>query len=343
MAENRRIRAALTAVFGALQDAGVVVIDSAGCVVECTAGAARALGVTNEIIGRRLTESGLDYRAIRLAQLAATSAAAASRELDTDRNLSLTALSYEGMVFLHVRDETRLRRLEQMRRDFVSNVSHELRTPVAAIRLLVETLEAGALEDREAAAGFVRQIGTETTHMARMVEALLQLSALESGEPAQERGPVAVGDLVAAAERLRPLIDDRQLSLEIDLPDGLPAVLGDVTQLGQVIRNLVHNAIKFSPPGGTITLAARGDGDAVEISVRDTGVGIRPDDLPRVFERFWKADSSRQRDGEGAGLGLAIARHAVEAHGGSISAESTPGKGATFTVRLPAAVRSPAA
>ena len=155
--------------------------------------------------------------------------------------------------------------------------------------------------------------------------------------------PVPVADLVRTVDRLLPLAEERRIEVSVEVAPSTPPLLGDPRRLGQVLRNLVHNAIKFTPPEGRITVSARPllEQSRVELVVRDTGIGIRPEDLPRIFERFWKADSSRQRDGEGSGLGLAIARHVVEAHGGSIRVVSEPRRGATFIVELPAAPATP--
>jgi two-component system phosphate regulon sensor histidine kinase PhoR len=174
-----------------------------------------------------------------------------------------------------------------------------------------------------------------------MVAELIELSTIESGRLPLRLMPTPVQELVAAAERLRPLAAERHQELRHDIHPATPAILGDPTRLGQVVRNLVHNAIKYTPVGGVITLSAEGrthcGRDLVELRVSDTGCGIAPEELGRVFERFYKADRSRGRDGEGTGLGLAIARHTVEAHGGSIEVESTPGRGSVFIVRLPSA------
>ncbi|MBV9525163.1 MAG: PAS domain-containing sensor histidine kinase, partial [Candidatus Dormibacteraeota bacterium] len=263
------------------------------------------------------------------------------RELTgADRQLVLRALRVDHpdvRVLLTVHDETRLHRLERVRRDFVSNVSHELRTPVTAVRLLAETLESGGLDDAAAAADFVHRIGLEATHMEQIVEELLELSTIESGLRPLSSERVHVAELLSTVDRLRPLAEDKEVAIDIEVSPGTPDILGDASRLGQVVRNLVHNAIKFTPAGGRIDVrASPGDEGSVVIVCRDTGVGIAPTDLQRVFERFWKADSSRQRDGEGSGLGLAIVRHVVEAHGGSVSVESEPRKGTEFTVRLPA-------
>lgn len=173
--------------------------------------------------------------------------------------------------------------------------------------------------------------------MARMIEELLELSAIESERCIQHAEPVPVADLLASIDRLRPLADDRGVSIDIQAAPGLAAIHGEPLRLGQLVRNLVHNAIKFSPAGATVEVTARvADDDAgVEIRVSDSGPGIEPDDLARVFERFWKGDASRQRDGQGSGLGLAIAKRIAEAHGGELVANSVPSCGSTFVLTVP--------
>ncbi len=313
--------------------------------------ARQLLDLPDELEGQRLEDAVRDYRIPLMVSSCLSGAGEVLRELDdpaASRHLVVQALPVgeagteaPAEVALLLRDETLLRRLERVRRDFVANVSHELRTPVTAIQLLVETLLAGALEDSSVAGEFVGKIGLETAHMAQMVAELIELSTIESGRLPLRPVPTAVEDLVAAAERLRPLADERHQGLRHRVDPGTPAVLGDPTRLGQVVRNLVHNAIKFTPDGGVITLSAQArrhrGRDLVELRVADTGCGIAPEELGRVFERFYKTDRSRGRDGEGTGLGLAIARHTVEAHGGSIEGESTPGVGSVFIVLLPGA------
>jgi two-component system, OmpR family, phosphate regulon sensor histidine kinase PhoR len=293
--------------------------------------------------GKRFHSADVDYRILRLVDAALASGRLEERELAfDDRDLVLRARRIEHRdiaLLLTIRDETRLHRLERVRRDFVSNVSHELRTPVTAVRIMAETLENGGLEDPAAAADFVRRIGLEATHMAQIVEELLELSTIESGLRPLTTEAVRLDSLLTAVDRLRPLAEDKGVTLEVHIAEGTPEISGDASRLGQVMRNLVHNAIKFTPRGGRIDVDAMpGAPGRVILRCRDTGVGIAPADLPRIFERFWKADSSRQRDGEGSGLGLAIVRHVVDAHGGSVTVTSEPRHGTEFTVDLPAAV-----
>ena len=326
-----------------VSDDGLIAIDAGDRILLISPPAVRLLGTTALQRGGRFHTSQVDFRIQRLVDAVLATGRLEERQVGIDdRNLVVRALKVddpEVAVLLTVRDETRLHRLERVRRDFVSNVSHELRTPVTAVRLMAETLENGGLEDPVAAADFVHRIGLEATHMAQMVEELLELSTIESGLRPLEHEPVTLDGLLGAVDRLRPLAADKGVALEVHVAEGTPQIAGDASRLGQVMRNLVHNAIKFTPSGGRIEIeASPGPPGRVILRCRDTGVGIAPDDLPRIFERFWKADSSRQRDGEGSGLGLAIVRHVVEAHGGSVSVVSEPKRGTAFTVELPAAV-----
>ena len=243
--------------------------------------------------------------------------------------------SLPGQTLLLLQDLTRVRRLETVRRDFVSNVSHELRTPLASLKALVETLEEGALEDPPAARRFLQRMNTEIDNLTQMVHELLELSRIESNRVPLQMRPVQVCDLLnPAAERMQLQAERAGLSIQLDCPSSLPSVRADSERIAQVLINLIHNAVKFTPPGGAITIGAYENGKDVVIFVRDTGVGIAAEALSRIFERFYKAD--RSRSGGGTGLGLSIARHMIEAHGGRIWAESEINKGSTFYFSLPA-------
>ena len=296
-------------------------------------------------MGRPVVESHGDYRLMRVLMSAAATDDVVERHWSAaEHELSVRARRIRPLgrdVLVWVRDETRVRHLEKMRRDFISNVSHELRTPLAAMRVMAETLLSGALDDPPAAQEFVNRIGLEVEQMSQMVEELLELSALEGEQHPVPDEAVPVIDLLIAIDRLRPLIDDKQITLYFDVPSDIPPIRGDIAHLQHVLRNLVHNAVKFTPPNGRITVSATVAGTCIVLRCSDTGVGIRADDVPRIFERFWKADSSRRRDGEGSGLGLAIARHVVAAHHGTIRVESELGRGTTFIVTLPAWVTLP--
>ena len=242
--------------------------------------------------------------------------------------------AWRALAVFH--DITDVRRVEAVRRDFVANVSHELRTPLAAIKSVIETLESGAMEEPEVARDFLERADGEVDRLVQMVEELLELSRIESGEAPMERHPVDIGRVVRdAASRLEPRAKKQGLDLTVSVEDGLPAVIGDAEHLERVVVNLVQNAIKFTPAGGRVAVEAGAFVAGIEVTVSDNGEGILPEDLGRIFERFYKADRSRVSGG--TGLGLAVAKHTVEAHGGSIMAESEPGKGATFTFTLPGA------
>lgn len=234
-----------------------------------------------------------------------------------------------------LRDLTDLRHTETVRRDFVANVSHELRTPLSALRALVETLQDGAADDPATRAEFLHGIEVEVERMSQMIAELLDLARIESGMADLDLAQVDLNQVVPpAADRLRAQAARHELTLEVAAhADPLP-VHADPDRTARVVMSLIHNAIKFTPPGGSIRVAThRSDDDAV-VSVSDSGAGLALDELDRVFERFYKSDPSRS--GAGAGLGLSIARHTVRQHGGHIWAESPGlGRGATFSVALP--------
>lgn len=239
-----------------------------------------------------------------------------------------------------LQDLTRLYQLQTTRQDFISNISHELRTPLASIRALTETLVDGAIDDKDAAVRFLNHMEVEVDALTQMVQELLQLSLIESGKTTFEFTETPAASLLEkGAERLRAQAKRAGIELVIDVANDLPMLCVDGGRVEQVLTNLVHNAIKFTPTEGTITLSAchspESDAKFITVSVKDTGVGIAYEDLPRVFERFYKAD--RARSSGGTGLGLAIAKHIVHAHGGTIWAESAPSKGSTFLFTLPLA------
>lgn len=240
----------------------------------------------------------------------------------------------EGRSCLVVlQDLTRTRQLETMRRDLISNVSHELRTPLASLKALTETLRDSALDDPPAARRFLDRIENEVDAMTQMAREFLELSRIDSGRVPIRLVPTSVFDLVVPpVDRLLPQADRAGIELTMDLPQALPLVLADGERIQQVVTNIVHNAIKFTLPGGTVCVSGKVGDQEVVLTVRDTGVGIPSDDLPRIFERFFKSD--RARSGGGTGLGLSIARHIVLAHGGRIWAESVEGEGATFHFTL---------
>jgi two-component system phosphate regulon sensor histidine kinase PhoR len=235
---------------------------------------------------------------------------------------------------LLAQDLTRLRRLETVRRDFVSNLSHELRTPLASLKALAETLQEGALEDPPAARRFVDQIEIEVDALTQMANELLELSKIESGRFSLDRSPAMPPELLhSAARRMQVQAERANIALHVECDGDLPEVQVDSQRLEQVLVNLIHNAVKFTKSGGEVALFAESVDGGVRFAVRDTGVGIPADEISRIFERFYRVDKSRT--GSGTGLGLSIARHIVEAHGGKIWVESVEGQGSTFFFSIP--------
>ena len=245
-------------------------------------------------------------------------------------------------VWLVLEDVSELRRLQRIRTEFIDNLSHELRTPLSTISLLAET----AAKDAEKAPPRLRdrisKIEVETGHLTQMVNELLDLSRIESGTTQLLLDDVELVRVIrSSAERLRLFAERQGLNIVFDLPDKLPPVRGDEDRLGQVLINLLHNAVKFSPSGGEICVGAAVEDGCVRVWVADPGVGVPESDRTRIFERFYKVDRARVRGRGGTGLGLSIARHVVESHGGTIWVDSEEGAGSTFSFTVPAAPPEP--
>ncbi len=323
---------------------GVVIVDAEGKVRLTNPAAERLFGApAAEREERSLIEVVRHHQLVELWRKALSNDRQYNTTLEmTPNRLFVQAIAtplggaLRGNVLLVIQDLTRVRRLETIRRDFISNVSHELRTPLATLKALTETLQEGALEDQLMARRFLEQMDKEIDNITQLVRELLELSRIESGKVPLNRQPISPSDLLeSAASRMRLQAERGGLTLEVHVDPALPMVLADRERIEQVLINLLHNAIKFTPPGGRIDLTARMEEKEVIFSVKDTGVGISPEALPRIFERFYKADQSRS--GGGTGLGLSIARHTVEAHGGRIWAESEVNVGSTFFFSLPLA------
>jgi signal transduction histidine kinase len=226
---------------------------------------------------------------------------------------------------------------QQAQRDFVANVSHELRTPLTSIQGFSQAILDGAAGEPQAVAHAAGIIHAEAQRLRRMADDLLELARLDAGQITLRREPVELAALLrACAERLEPRAREAGVALALELPAGLPGVIGDGDRLAQVFTNLLDNALQHTPAGGQVTLSAAAATGGVVVRVRDSGRGIPADDLARIFERFYQVDKSRRRAQGGAGLGLAIVRELVQAHGGTVSAESAEGLGTTFLVTLPA-------
>ncbi|MDI6830250.1 MAG: ATP-binding protein [Actinomycetota bacterium] len=236
-----------------------------------------------------------------------------------------------------IEDVTELSRLNRMRQDFVANVSHELRTPVATIRALADSLQGGALDDRERAERFLRDLGHEAARLSQLVEDLLTLSRLEARETSlQLEDFEPVGLVRDCLEDKGKMAERFGVRLELGEAGEELALVADRGLLRTAINNLLDNAIKYNRPGGRVRVSVReGDGASALIEVEDTGIGIKREELPRVFERFYRVDRARSRETGGTGLGLSIVRHIVDLHGGTVEVRSAEGEGSTFTIRLP--------
>ena len=300
------------------------------------------------MLGQTAIEAFIDRRIEVIADTARASGFASGeirvREADGPTYVIRARRSAMSGVWLILEDVSELRKLQRIRTEFIENLSHELRTPLSTVSLLTETLAREAdqasppiparMRDR------IAKIEVETGHLVQMVNELLDLTRIETGGPIQLLNDVDMNALAAAAvERLRLFAERQGVNLATDLPSRVPAVQGDTVRLEQVLVNLLHNAVKFSPDGGDVTVRVRVQGDEVVTSVEDHGIGIPRSAQSRIFERFYKVDRARVRGG-GTGLGLSIARHVVQGHHGRIWVQSEEGVGSTFSFAIPVARES---
>lgn len=334
-------RSTLNAVLTHMTDA-VIIVDGKGIVQLSNPAAERIFGVRQEMAkGKSLVEVLRNHQLVELWKECLDARKQKSTTLEILPNKMFvqgiaTPMEdvFPGGVLIVMQDLTKLRRLEKVRSDFISNVSHELRTPLASIKALTETLQEGALDDPPAARRFLARMEVEIDNLTQMVQELLELAKIESGRVPLRRKFSQPGELIArAAERLQVQAERSGLSINVTYPENLPEVLADSSRVGEVLINLLHNAIKFTPPGGRISISAFPEKGKVVFLIHDTGVGIEPESIARIFERFYKID--RARSSGGTGLGLSIAKHIIESHGGKIWVESELGKGSSFFFTLP--------
>ncbi len=344
--EIRRDKAGHAAVFDCMSE-GLLVLGADARVHLVNQALKRYFGLTEDIRGRTLIEALHRHELEDWAARARTDGQALGLELEVGgrppRFLHVNATTlFEGEVREHgmilvFHDVTRLKELESTRREFVANVSHELRTPLALIKGYVETLIDGARADADVALRFLQTIEKHTNRLTFLIEDLLTISQLESGQVVMNRQWGELRPLVSRVlEDLAARAADRQMHLVNEVPPDLHLRV-DFDRLQQVVFNLVDNAIKYGRSGGRVALGAAVDAAAsrVQIWVADDGTGIPAEALDRVFERFYRVDAARSREQGGTGLGLSIVKHIVQAHGGEVRAESEPGRGATFRVTLP--------
>ncbi len=341
LAEIESERAKLSTILQEMSD-GVIITDRQGTIQLINKAAINLFEVSQaEPIGLTLIEVTRQHQIVELLESCAKNNKTQKVSFEILKTKQFVqAIASPGSdampsLFLFIfHDITQERKSELTRRDFISNVSHELRQPLAAIKLLSETLLDGAFDDLPSAKHFLQQIDNEVDSLNNLVNELLELSRAEAGHINLDLRAVNPLDLLKKIqERLHLLAEQDHIDLVIDCPPGLPLIKADKLRLEQVLMNLVHNAIKFSHPGGEILMKAEVGEAELIFSVHDDGIGISEEDLLLVFERFFKAD--RSRSGVGTGLGLSVARYMVEAHGGKIWAESRHGIGSTFFFTIP--------
>ena len=329
-------RARLATILDNMAD-GVIMTDTEGSISLANQAAARLFDI-KEPDNKPLIEAVRDHEVDELLKLCLKTAEMQSVQYESGtskRYLRAIAVPITGSgVLLLFQDLTELRNLQTTRRELIGNISHEFRTPLAGIKAMVETLHGGAVDDKKAAGDFLNRIDSEVDRLTQLVAELTELSRIETGGAELKLEPLDVNDLVVeVTAQLSPQVERQQLIVVKELAADLPSVPADKARIRQVIVNLLHNAIKFTDAGGRITVTTKREGDSVTVAIADTGRGIASDDLPHVFERFYKGDKARA--GEGTGMGLAIAKHIIEAHGGDIRVESEEGRGSTFSFSLP--------
>jgi two-component system phosphate regulon sensor histidine kinase PhoR len=316
---------------------GVIAADGRGRIVTANPAARRLLGYGPDEPLPDLPELFRVKAARQVVDAVLAGRPVQDRQLDMDdRAFMVNARPLPaGGAVLVIHDLTEVRRLEAVRRDFVANVSHELKTPLTSISGYAETL-LGDQPDPETARRFTTTILNNARRMQRLVDDLLDLSRIESGrwQPAPTQVDVS-GVLRESWAALAARAESRQVQFDLDVGEGATVVCADLDALRQILTNLLDNSLRYTPAGGRITCTAAREGAGVALTVRDTGVGITREHLPRIFERFYRADSSRSREEGGTGLGLAIVKHLVEAHGGRVYAESERGLGTSVTCWFP--------
>lgn len=335
-------RDAYAAALAALPD-GIIVLDRDGAARLVNSAAQRLLGAEDVAAGTRLDDllADAELRALAKRALDGEAAEAVSERASAEalRVVAAPLGIKAGGALLLLHDETAARRLEQTRQAFVANASHELLTPVGTVMALVEALASGGIDKRKTAKRFLKQLRREAERLAVLARDLLDLAQIESGEFRLDLAPVDADALAGeVVDRMARRAKKAHLRLERQGAATPALARADAARLEQVLVNLVENAIKYTPSGGAVTLHVAAEPGLVVFRVTDTGVGIAAADLPRVFERFYKARTTPANSKRpGTGLGLAIARHLIEAMGGRLWVESAPGAGATFSVAVPRA------
>lgn len=336
-----RLEAVLLSMFD-----GVIVVDEHGKIILMNKALRALFQVTEEVVGKKPIEviRNVDIQEITN-QVIQRDAGALARELSAlfpqEKHFIIhaTPVTFNGVVdgaIMVFHDITELRRLETVRKDFVANVSHELRTPITNIKGYAETLLEGALEDKVNAEDFTKIIHSESERLAKLVEDVLDLSRIESGKMEFHFKENNINELIRRIEKgLSKQMESKKITFRNDIPDNIAKVKCDATSIAQVLLNLIENAVKYNKENGIIAISASPKGNYIEISISDTGIGIPEDDLPRVFERFYRVDKAHSREIGGTGLGLSIVKHIIQAHKGDVYVTSQLGAGSTFRFTLP--------
>lgn len=321
-------------VLGSMDDAACVV-DVSGLVLACSHAAERfgiAVGATLE--NPELRQLVRSVRSTRVSETETMRITRGGVSLDPRLVSARASVIGPRLTLLIVRDITEQERLDQMRNDFVANTSHELKTPVGAVSLLAEAIESAA-DDPAQVRIFAARISAEAARLGQLTGRIMSLSRLQAIDGLTEEGPVAIDEVVAASIEAHVVQAD---AAGVELTRGGDRgiwVRGDAQILIEAVGNLITNAIVYSPRGSRVGVGVKADGAVVELAVADQGIGISEVDRERIFERFYRADEARSRRTGGTGLGLSIVKHATQRHGGEVRLWSRPGRGSTFTIRLP--------
>ena len=291
------------------------------------------------IVGHTLIEAIHDYEIDEVVKKCIVTAHEQNAQLETaGRYIRVVVVpispGHSAATLILIQDLTELRNLQTMRRELIGNISHDLRTPIAGIKAMVETLQDGALKNKKIATDFLTKINSEVDRLTQMVSELTELSRIESGKAELKMEPLNINLLIEEiVVQMNPLAESKPVVLTTNLETSLPIIKADKERIRQTLINLIHNAIKYNNPGGKVIVFTTHNEKSITVNVSDTGMGISKEDLPHIFERFYKADKARTKGG--SGLGLAIAKHTIQAHGGEISAKSEEGKGAVLSFTLP--------
>jgi len=332
-------RSNLATVLSNLTD-GVVMTDSEESILLVNSAAERLFNFQEtNVIGHTLIEILHDYEIDEIVKKSINTGHEQNAQLESaGRFLRVIAVPISpgrsSSTLVLFQDLTELKNLQTMRRELIGNISHDLKTPIAGIKAMVETLQDGAIDDKQAASNFLTRIEDEVDRLTQMVSEITELSRIESGKAELKKESVDINMVIREVlVQMTPLADSLPVIITTSLIPYLPIVKVDKDRIRQTLINLVHNAIKFNHPGGKITISSNFNKEFVIVSVSDTGIGISKEDLPHIFERFYKGDKSRAKGG--SGLGLAIAKHTVQAHGGNITVKSEQGQGSIFSFTVP--------